>query len=202
MLQGYALSCTNMRLSVVNSSGKSGGRQIVLATQAHQRTGDNIASVFGTKFFRTLVPVEFVLDDVWPSDDLDAKRRKRGDNSSDEGSDDEEMEEQKEEQSPATSTPEKESMRERQVIGYVSKVGAGVGRSDNDRQFFFINGRPFDLPKVRTRQSIRVHVFGVIPERNPRTCMCADCEGDERGVAPVRDEAEACLCPELLAPTR
>ncbi|KAF0689025.1 Aste57867_19480 [Aphanomyces stellatus] len=32
-----------------------------------------------------------------------------------------------------------------QIIGFVSKVGAGVGRSDNDRQFFFVNGRPVDL---------------------------------------------------------
>lgn len=28
------------------------------------------------------------------------------------------------------------------------KVGAGVGRSDNDRQFFFLNQRPVDLPKL------------------------------------------------------
>ena len=34
------------------------------------------------------------------------------------------------------------------IVGYVSKVGLGVGRSDNDRQFVFCNGRPVDLPKV------------------------------------------------------
>ncbi|RHY34056.1 hypothetical protein DYB32_001181 [Aphanomyces invadans] len=31
------------------------------------------------------------------------------------------------------------------ISGFVSKVGAGVGRSDNDRQFFFVNGRPVDF---------------------------------------------------------
>ncbi|RHY74960.1 hypothetical protein DYB30_004486 [Aphanomyces astaci] len=31
------------------------------------------------------------------------------------------------------------------ITGFVSKVGAGVGRSDNDRQFFYVNGRPVDL---------------------------------------------------------
>ncbi|KAH7472065.1 DNA mismatch repair protein PMS1 [Phytophthora ramorum] len=36
----------------------------------------------------------------------------------------------------------------RKVEGYVSKVGAGVGRSDNDRQFFFINGRPLICQSV------------------------------------------------------
>ena len=33
------------------------------------------------------------------------------------------------------------------VQGFVSKVGHGVGRSDTDRQFMFLNGRPVDLPK-------------------------------------------------------
>ena len=34
------------------------------------------------------------------------------------------------------------------ITGFVSAVGRGVGRSDNDRQFLFCNGRPVDLPKV------------------------------------------------------
>ena len=34
------------------------------------------------------------------------------------------------------------------VTGFVSKVGLGVGRSDNERQFLYCNGRPVDLPKV------------------------------------------------------
>ena len=33
------------------------------------------------------------------------------------------------------------------IDGFVSKPGIGVGRSDNDRQFIFCNGRPVDLPK-------------------------------------------------------
>lgn len=200
VLQGYALSCTNVRLSVVNTSGKAGGRQVVLATQAHQRTGDNIASVFGTKFFRTLVPVEFVLDDAWPSDDLDAKRPKRGGASSDEDSDGEERKEEEEQESPVRSTPAKKATRERQVVGYVSKVGAGVGRSDNDRQFFFINGRPFDLPKVRLRRSVSGEGFAVLT--NPDSCVCADREGYQRSLAPIRDEAKARVRPELFASAR
>lgn len=34
------------------------------------------------------------------------------------------------------------------IEGYVSKVGDGVGRSDNERQFVYCNGRPVDLPKL------------------------------------------------------
>jgi DNA mismatch repair protein PMS2 len=34
------------------------------------------------------------------------------------------------------------------IEGYVSKCDHGQGRSSTDRQFFFINGRPFDSAKV------------------------------------------------------
>jgi hypothetical protein len=34
------------------------------------------------------------------------------------------------------------------VTGLVSKPGLGGGRSDSDRQFFFLNQRPVDMPKV------------------------------------------------------
>ena len=35
-----------------------------------------------------------------------------------------------------------------EVDGFISKVGEGVGRNDNDRQFVFVNNRPVDLAKV------------------------------------------------------
>ena len=34
------------------------------------------------------------------------------------------------------------------VDGFLSKPGQGCGRSMGDRQFFFVNGRPVDMPKV------------------------------------------------------
>ncbi|BFI23248.1 radial spoke head protein 10B [Marchantia polymorpha subsp. ruderalis] len=34
------------------------------------------------------------------------------------------------------------------VEGFVSKPGAGCGRASGDRQFFYVNGRPVDMPKV------------------------------------------------------
>ncbi|KAH6766380.1 DNA mismatch repair protein [Perilla frutescens var. hirtella] len=36
----------------------------------------------------------------------------------------------------------------RMVEGFVSKPGYGSGRNIGDRQFFFVNGRPVDMPKV------------------------------------------------------
>lgn len=35
------------------------------------------------------------------------------------------------------------------VEGFLSKPGYGCGRNMGDRQFFYINGRPVDMPKVR-----------------------------------------------------
>lgn len=34
------------------------------------------------------------------------------------------------------------------VDGFISKPGNGSGRSSGDRQFFYVNGRPVDMPKV------------------------------------------------------
>lgn len=34
------------------------------------------------------------------------------------------------------------------IVGLVSKATAGTGRAAGDRQFFFVNGRPVDLPKA------------------------------------------------------
>ncbi|CAN6442723.1 unnamed protein product [Victoria cruziana] len=35
-----------------------------------------------------------------------------------------------------------------QIEGFLSKPGSGSGRTSGDKQFFYVNGRPVDLPKV------------------------------------------------------
>ncbi|CAH9079164.1 unnamed protein product [Cuscuta europaea] len=35
-----------------------------------------------------------------------------------------------------------------EIDGFISKGGNGSGRNSGDRQFFFVNGRPVDMPKV------------------------------------------------------
>ncbi|RLN96962.1 hypothetical protein BBJ28_00000687, partial [Nothophytophthora sp. Chile5] len=139
VLQAYAVSCANVKICVFNATGKNGSRHVVLATQAHQSMGENIANVFGTKFFRTLLHVEFELCDS-PKEEEAAAKATEADGTEDDV----------EEQTSTSAMDDGDSLsaQERKVVGYVSKVGAGVGRSDNDRQFFFINGRPFDLPKM------------------------------------------------------
>ena len=138
-LQAYAVSCACVKICVLNITGKQNPtRHVVLATQVHQTMGENIANVFGTKFFRTLLRVEFKLRGALKVENKDKDNNTRKDSSSDSG-----------QKSSDVEIDDNLSGQERKVVGYISKVGAGVGRSDNDRQFFFINGRPFDLPKVR-----------------------------------------------------
>ncbi|KAF1782112.1 DNA mismatch repair protein Pms1/Pms2 [Phytophthora cactorum] len=136
VLQAYAVSCANVKICVFNITGKNASRHVVLATQAHQTMGENIANVFGTKFFRTLLRVDFELKSSLKNEESDK------DDVGNEGDSDSEQ------KCSSMEIEDNLSGQERKVEGYVSKVGAGVGRSDNDRQFFFINGRPFDLPKM------------------------------------------------------
>lgn len=51
-----------------------------------------------------------------------------------------------EEQAAASSADT--SLRRRELRGYVSKASGGIGRETGDRQLFFLNGRPVDLPKL------------------------------------------------------
>ncbi|KDO31448.1 hypothetical protein SPRG_04063 [Saprolegnia parasitica CBS 223.65] len=99
-LQGYAIITANIQLSVINFAGKNNARQAILSTQKNAGMGENLANIYGTKFFKSLLPVQ--------------KRVSIG---------------------SETAT----------ITGFVSRVGDGVGRSDNDRQFFYVNGRPVDL---------------------------------------------------------
>eukprot|EP00899_Mesostigma_viride_P017850 jgi/Mesvir1/26066/Mv06792-RA.1 len=34
------------------------------------------------------------------------------------------------------------------VVGFISKIDSGCGRTAGDRQYFYLNGRPVDMPKV------------------------------------------------------
>ncbi|CCI43565.1 unnamed protein product [Albugo candida] len=106
VIQTYALISTNVKFIASNRMGTR--QQIVLSTECTVDTDRframkiTIASVFGMKFLKTLVPFQL----------------------------------------NATSTHEK------RTYGYISQIGMGAGRSDSDRQFLYINGRPIDAPKL------------------------------------------------------
>lgn len=191
VLQAYAVSASSVKLSVSNTSGKHAARQVVLSTQAQQRMSDNIASVFGTKFARTLVAVDMDLSAACEriratqrataaAAAAAARRRRRprrappssqegdndrgsgndSDNSDNDDDDDDDSRLRASDDETDDAMSASQLTKARRVEGFVSRVGAGVGRSDNDRQFFFINSRPFDLPKVRQSRVLAMDHVG------------------------------------------
>ena len=57
-MQGYCLVCVGKRISCSNANeGKQ--RQVIISTQASKTTRENIVTVFGAKFLKTLLDVDF-----------------------------------------------------------------------------------------------------------------------------------------------
>jgi DNA mismatch repair protein PMS2 len=130
-MQGYAVIATGVRLAVSCSSSKASGgvRSNVLNTQGTGKLGDNVSSVFGSKFLGTLTPVSVEYrEGAEAGACAGVPITVKGEGETADAPSDTD---------PASAT----------IAGYVSKCGLGVGRSDSDRQFWYINGRPVDLPR-------------------------------------------------------
>jgi len=189
VLQAYALTASNVRLSCYNVTTKNGGaagggggksksngssasagskREQVLSTQGCGDLSGAIANVWGAKFLSTLQTVKVgVVVAASPGDgnqagEEDATFNSHIFSSYGNGSSDvsrSSMTDTGEAMSeaaaaaaagppPAQSPAAAAASKVKSVHGMVSRVGCGVGRSDNDRQFIFLNNRPVDLPKV------------------------------------------------------
>ena len=150
VLQGYAVIATTVRLScshTTSTGGGSGGgaRSAVLSTQGSGRLSDHVANVFGAKFLASLVPLAVVDRGEEDRDDDNAHSPAVAAEASSSSS----LSSSSSSSPPPTPpSPTAGAGAERRVEGLVSKAGAGVGRSDNDRQFFYLNGRPVDLPAL------------------------------------------------------
>lgn len=157
VLQAYALFSVGVKISLSNFN--NGARQTIFSTHQSSRIEENISTLFGAKFLSSLLSFDLGVDEaevrqflhgvgnstqqhtaaVEDEDDiLDAK-----------GEADSEAEAELN-QSTALDYSSDKVLSEftAKVKGLVSKVGVGVGRSDNDRQFVFCNGRPVDMPKM------------------------------------------------------
>lgn len=122
-LQAYAVLQTSVRMSCYCTNAK-GKRQRVFSTQAGSSIRSNISSIFGAKFVSTLTQLEAT-----------AAAPTQGTNAA--GGD-------------VCASTEIEPELVVSLSGLVSKVGCGVGRSTNDRQFIFVNGRPVDSTRIRS----------------------------------------------------
>jgi DNA mismatch repair protein PMS2 len=118
---------------------------------------DNVGLVFGVKFLNTLTPISFDVKCVAVDDrKVYEKLHLRSSNSQSSISND--IGDSVSGNIPTVEFSSNDGLDEdiesitigttASVVGLVSKAGIGVGRSDNDRQFIFCNGRPVDLPRV------------------------------------------------------
>lgn len=108
-----------------------------------------MTNVFGSKFLRTLSPVDIALPEEGEEEE--------------QGADEEPAEGKEKPNSDRRSSGGAEAKgSERKIWGMVSKAGEGVGRADNDRQFLYLNGRPVDLPKVTDDQELDVALMALV----------------------------------------
>jgi DNA mismatch repair protein PMS2 len=138
ILQSYAVISVGVKIVVMNFT--KGVKQVVIGTQGSNSIEDNISSVFGGKFLTSLMTINLSIN--------------KEVNANTETGNDEVVMDEGNLPIPVNSSHGDNgkiidsNKVECSISGYVSKAGLGVGRSDNDRQFIFCNGRPVDLPKV------------------------------------------------------
>lgn len=136
VVQAYAIVCCGVRILCTNQNTRGGAgtanlpRTTVLQTSGSQNMLDNVATIFGAKTVQALEPLRVSLP--LPVSSLTSPGR------------------------PSLSSPGPSQGAESdrgtppvlEIVGWVSKAGAGWGRAAGDRQFLYVNGRPVDLPRI------------------------------------------------------
>jgi DNA mismatch repair protein PMS2 len=122
LLNAYACISTGVKLSVSNQIPK-GKKTIAFATNHNPNTKENIANVYGTKTLLALIPLnlKFEMD---PSNRPGATQSAKNLNTQVDGS---------------------QVVR---IVGHISRPVVGEGRQTPDRQMFFVNSRPCNMPQL------------------------------------------------------
>lgn len=161
LLQAYALIATGVRLVCTNHTA-AGSRTTVVSTQGASSVRDNVIAVFGSKAAEALEAVD-IRPDAWTGDKGTQAAAGSGAAAGDAASGGPAFE-SGDSRSPVTggeagagagvgsaggsgggALPARGGLR---VVGYVSKATAGSSRVAGDRQFFYVNGRPVDMPRA------------------------------------------------------
>ncbi|CAI5521474.1 unnamed protein product, partial [Closterium sp. Naga37s-1] len=132
-LQAYCVVSTHARILCTNQSGRSSARTTVVQTAGTGSMRENIIAVFGAKAAGGLDPVDITFP-LSPSSAAAAAPAAPALPSA--------------ATSAAATAPAPLPASCCRVTGFLSRPGAGSGRSAGDRQFFFLNGRPVDLPRL------------------------------------------------------
>jgi DNA mismatch repair protein PMS2 len=118
LLRQYACIQIGVKISVTQQPTK-GKRTTFFSTKGNASTRENIVNVFGAKTLIALLPLNLKLE-LEPTSGPSQRR----------------------------STQEDEGTKEIHIIGYVSRPASGEGRQTPDRQMFFVNARPCNLPQI------------------------------------------------------
>ncbi|CAO2653570.1 Nn.00g029810.m01.CDS01 [Neocucurbitaria sp. VM-36] len=123
LLNAYACISVGIKFSVSNQVPK-GKKTIAFSTNANLSTRDNISNVYGAKTIGALIPLnlEFEMD---PSNRPGATQGAR-----------------------TWSTQADSGAHMVKIVGHISRPVVGEGRQTPDRQMFFVNSRPCNLPQV------------------------------------------------------
>lgn len=120
LLNAYACISVGVKFSVTNLMPK-GKKTIAFSTNANPSTRDNISNVYGAKTIAALIPLDLDFE-MNPSHRPGAMQSAK--NWEDAGS------------------------RKVKIVGHISRPVVGEGRQTPDRQMFFVNSRPCNLPQV------------------------------------------------------
>jgi DNA mismatch repair protein PMS2 len=123
LLNAYACISVGVKFSVSNLMSK-GKKTIAFSTNANPSTRDNISNVYGAKTIAALIPLDldFHMD---PSNRPGATQSATN-----------------------RSTQDDLGSRSVKIVGHISRPVVGEGRQTPDRQMFFVNSRPCNLPQV------------------------------------------------------
>jgi DNA mismatch repair protein PMS2 len=122
LLNAYACISTGVKLSVSNQIPK-GKKTIAFSTNHNPNTKENIANVYGAKTLLALIPLnlEFEMD---PSHRPGATQSAKSWDTQNDGS------------------------QKVRIVGHISRPVVGEGRQTPDRQMFFVNSRPCNMPQL------------------------------------------------------
>ncbi|KAJ3022524.1 UNVERIFIED_CONTAM: hypothetical protein HDU68_009060 [Siphonaria sp. JEL0065] len=153
LLHAFALVSVNVRITAVSQSAKS-GRSVLVSTCGNPTIKLNMSNVFGAKSLPTLLEVDFSVSTSSQATtsastskkmDLDSESNSQNDSSQGDSTQEQEQLNGEDVDEEELNSPDNRTIN---VKGLVSRPMQNFGRTSNDRQFFYINNRPCDLPKL------------------------------------------------------
>lgn len=123
LLNAYACISVGVKFSVTNLMPK-GKKTTAFATNGNPSTRGNISNVYGAKTIAALIPLDLDFE-MNPSNQPGAIQTAK-----------------------SWSTQNDPGSRKVRIVGHISRPVIGEGRQTPDRQMFFVNSRPCNLPQV------------------------------------------------------